>query len=143
MKTATLGILVLSLTACSGADKDAAEDCAGTHRNGTYLQSFRERSGGTCGAVSDQVIAFDSRNSGTLGDGCAFDADDTVSADQCKLTRSYTCPLDGAPGTVSIVAITTEHDGGAKVTGTFTSRIHDGDGALVCASTYDVSYVRQ
>ena len=113
-----------------------------SHRVGTYIQSFAERDGGSCGAIGDQVIVIGD-NGGALPDGCAFDGDDITSADECKLTRRYTCPLDGAPGTASFVAVSVEQAGGRKLTGTVTATMYDGGGALVCKSTYDVSAERQ
>jgi hypothetical protein len=142
MKTAALVGVVLSLAGCSSRD-DEPEPCSMLHRDGAYLQSYDERPGGTCGAVTDQVVVIDRNSLNTLPPGCAFDANDRVSKDECQLTRNYTCPLDGAPGTVSVIAVTKESDGGAKLSGLFTATMRDGDGAFVCASTYDIMAVRQ
>jgi hypothetical protein len=133
-------MLVLPLAlACSGSDE--AEPCDVAHRNGTYLQSFRERPGGTCGPLSDQVTVL----SGLEGPGgsCVLDAPDQVSSDQCKLTRQLSCVTDGVDGSQSAVAVSTEKDSGDRIEGTFTIRVFDGGGALVCASTYDTVAVRQ
>lgn len=139
MKSAALAGVVVLLAGCSGGD-DAPVPCSLAHRKGTYIQHFAERSGGTCGAVSDQLVEI--TTGGGVPPGCAYDADDKPSADECNLTRRYTCQLDGAPGTVSIVAITTEHDGGAKFDGILTSTIRNADGVVSCVSSYDVTYKR-
>lgn len=138
MRSAALVGVVLLLAGCSSHHK--AVPCDLAHRKGTYIQHFAERSGGSCGAVSDQIVEI--TTGGGVAPGCRYDADDKPSLDQCDLTRRYTCPLDGAPGTVSIVAITTEHDGGAKFDGIFTSTIRDAAGAIQCVSSYDVTYTR-
>lgn len=142
MKTALLGILVLLSAACSGSDEGEACDVA--HRDGTYLQTFEERAGGTCGALADQVVVVDadamSSNTGVPLD-CALDSPDELSADQCSITKVYTCAFDTQ--TISFVGITTERDGGKRLTGTVTATAFDLDGALVCRSTYDVAFVRQ
>ena len=133
--------VVLISTACSGGDDKPDVPCSGAHRTGTYIAHFVERAGGTCGPITDAVTKLD--NSGALPPGCSFDDADTGSADRCTLTRSITCPLDGVPGTVSLVAVSTEHDGGKTFTGTTTSRIKDADGRLQCVSTYDCTWSRQ
>jgi hypothetical protein len=131
----------LFLAACSGSDSDGSEPCSGAHRSGTYVAHFTERAHGNCGPIADQVVQISTGPN--LPPGCAFDATDTGSVDQCTLTRAYTCPLDGAPGTISIVGVSKEEDGGARFVGTETARVYDGSGALVCSSTYDVVWARQ
>jgi len=139
MKSAALAGIVVLLAGCSGTD--APEPCSLAHRRGTYVQHFDERPNGTCGAVSDQIVEL--TTGGGVPPGCRYDADDKPSFDECNLTRRYTCPLDGAPGTVSIVAVTTERDGGASFDGVFTSTIRDADGTIQCVSSYDVTYTRR
>jgi hypothetical protein len=125
----------------SGGDVSPTEGCDLAHRTGTYVQSFTERAGGNCGPLPDQVGVIE--DALALPVGCTLDKPDKASADQCDLTRAFTCPLDGAPGTVSTVAFTSESDGGATLAGLFTLRIYDGDGALVCLGTYDLVATRQ
>ena len=134
-------MVVLLSVACSGAD-DSEASCSSAHRSGTYVAHFTERPAGTCGAITDQVVQL-SPGEASLPAGCAFDAPDSVSSDECGLTRQYSCPLDGAPGTVSVVAFSKERDGGRSFTGTLTAKMYDGTGALACASTYDVTWSRQ
>ncbi len=138
MRYPIFALLVLCSACSDGGDE--SEPCDLAHRRGTYVQSFDERSGGTCGAISDQIVEI--TTGGGVPPGCGYDADDKVSKDQCDLTRRYTCPLDGAPGTVSIVAITTEHDGGDRFTGIFTSTVRNEDGSIACVSSYDITYTR-
>jgi hypothetical protein len=142
MKSAILAGMVLFSIGCSGGDDAKPVPCSGAHRTGTFIAHFVERAGGTCGHITDTVTKLDS-TSGQLAPGCMFDDTDTGSVDQCSLTRAITCPLDGVPGTVSLVAVSTEHDGGKSFTGTTTSRIYDGNGTLQCVSTYDVTWTRQ
>jgi hypothetical protein len=129
------------LVGCSGGDDDKPVPCSGAHRNGTYLAHFTERPHGNCGPIADQIVQISPGPN--LPPGCAFDQTDTGSVDQCSLTRAYTCPLDGAPGTISIVGISKEQNGGASFVGTETAKVYDGNGALVCTSTYAVEWTRQ
>jgi hypothetical protein len=132
-----MGVL---LAACSGSG-DEPESCSLAHRKGTYVVHYDERANGSCGAISDQIAEI--TTGGGVPPGCGYDADDKPSADECDLTRKYTCPLDGVPGTVSIVAITTERDGGDRFDGIATTTIRDSDGVIQCVSTYDVTYTRR
>lgn len=140
MKNLILFLAVL--VGCSGEDEP--EPCDIAHRDGTYVQSFDERPGGTCGPLSDQVVAIDadamSSSTGVPLD-CALDAPDELSADQCSVTRAYSCNFDGT--TVSFVGISKERDGGARLEGTVTGTVFSPDGSLSCRSTYDVLWVRQ
>jgi hypothetical protein len=142
MKRTTLAMMVVLLGGCSGEDEP--EPCSLSHRDGAYVQTFRERSGGSCGPLQDQVVILDAKamtaNSGVPLD-CALDADDQISADQCKVTRAYTCAIP--TGSVSFVGLAEEQDGGARITGTVTTTLFDASGALKCRSTYDVTYTRQ
>ena len=135
--------VVLISTGCSGGD-DKPEPCSLAHRDGTYLQSFTEHPGGTCGPLQDQIVKLDA-SAGTAMTGvpinCALDSADEVSSDQCKLTRAYTCM--NSTGSGSVVAISTEQDGGATITGTSTTTLFDLNGMVRCRSTYDIRFVRQ
>ena len=128
--------VVLLIAGCSSDD---AEPCSLAHRMGAYVQHFAERANGNCGEISDQIVEL--TTGGGVPPGCGYDADDKPSADECTLTRRYTCPLENG-GTVGIVAITTEHDGGETFDGVFTSTVRDQAGALACVSSYDVTYSR-
>lgn len=129
------------LVGCSGADE--GEPCDLAHRDGTYVQSFSERDGGTCGELSDQVVILSDGMGSTSGvpQNCAEDAPSELSADQCSLTRAYSCEFDGT--IVSFVGVTTERDGGARLVGTVTSTVFNPDGSMSCRSTYDVTFTRQ
>jgi hypothetical protein len=132
-------VVVLLASGCSS--KDDAPSCDLAHRVGTYVQHTTERAGGTCGILADQVVRVD--NPGGLPPGCTKDAADSASGDRCEYDRSYTCETTNPAGAVSIVATTTEHDGGAKLTGVLSMTIRDDTGAFVCSSAYDVVFTRQ
>lgn len=139
MKTPILNLVVLlSLGTGACSDDAGAVDCSKAHRSGTFLAKFTEREGGSCGPIPETVARLDAD---TLLEGCELDAPDDWSADECTLTRSYTCPLDGAPGSASFVAVSHESADGFE--GTSTARVYDTAGALVCTSTYDVTWTRQ
>lgn len=140
MKKASLAGVVLLLTGCSGGN-DEPTPCSLAHRKGTYVVHYDERANGTCGAISDALVQLTTGSS--VPPGCRYDAEDKPSRDECDLTRRYTCPLDGAPGEASYVAITTERDGGAKFDGIVTVTARDDGGAVICVSSYNVSFTRR
>jgi len=142
MKAAVWVAVGLLLAACSGDDGDKAEPCSLSHRKGTYVQHLEERANGTCGPLSDQVVQL-SGGELSLPTVCAYDVQDMVSDDKCKLTRQYTCPLDGQPGVANYTVITTERDGGATLSGPMTITIRDANGDPSCKSTYDMTLTRQ
>lgn len=134
MKNLILFLVVL--VGCSGEDEP--EPCDLAHRKGTYLQVAKERSG-DCGPLPDQVTRLD----GELPAECTLDAPDEISADQCKVSRSWTCAIASPPGSVQAVGVSTERDAGARLTGIITMTIRDGAGDYVCSGTYDVMFTRQ
>lgn len=138
MRSAALVGVVLLLAGCS-KDKPVACDLA--HRTGTYVQHLVERAGGSCGIVADTVVRTD--NPGGLPPGCTKDAADSASTDRCRYDRSYTCTVADPAGTISVVGTTTEHNGGATLTGVLSMTIKDNTGAFVCASAYDATFTRQ
>lgn len=136
MKNLILFLAVL--VGCSGADE--AEPCDLAHRDGTYLLSYTERSGGTCGELPDVVGRADPDS---ISDGCMLTEPDDVSADQCTLTRSLVCTVQNPDGAIYGIAVTKESGGGARLEGIYTMTIRDAAGELVCLGTYDVVAVRQ
>lgn len=136
MQRLILGLVVV-LTACSGSDE---EPCDLSHRDGTYLAQYNNRSG-DCGALPDVVVRLDA-DAGPA-DGCSLDLPDDISADRCTLTRSFTCIVKQPDGTIQGVMVTHERDGGASFDGLYTLTIRDGSGAYVCSGTYDVIATRQ
>jgi hypothetical protein len=98
-------------------------------------------SSGTCGPVPDGVTR-QNPTLNSIGNGCALDADDDLSADKCSLSRSATCPTDDG-GTISLVGVVKEQDGGAKLTGLLTVTLRNEAGSAVCMGTYDATYTRQ
>lgn len=139
MKTATLAGVVLLLAGCSEGEKDDPEPCALSHRVGTYLQVATERANGSCGPLPDQVLRTDDATS--LAPNCRVDAPDEVSANKCKISRSFSCTVDTGNSTTTWT--TTEEDGGAKLVGVTSITLYDATGEFLCASAYDVTYTRQ
>lgn len=138
MTRALSSAVVLLAVGCSS--EDVTQACALEHRNGTYLLHLTVRDG-NCPPVPDSV----NRMGPTLnsaGNDCALDVDDDLSDDECSLTRSATCPSDDG-GSASTVSVTTEHDGGAKVTGLITVTLRNDSGEVVCTGTYDATFTRQ
>lgn len=135
-----LGLGLLAM-ACGGSDGEQLQ-CAKSDRTGAYVAHFVERAKGSCGPVADTVLRFDS--SGSLPAGCSFDAPDTWSADQCKLDRSYSCPVEGTTNTVSVVASSHQADSaGDKITAVETVTVYDATHSFLCTSTYDLTATRQ
>lgn len=136
-------ILGLGLLVCACGSSDDAVQCSKTDRTGTYVAHFAERADGSCGAIPDTVLRFDG-SSGALAAGCVLDAPDVWSSDQCKLDRSMSCAIAGTDQTLSIVASTHQLDSdGIKIAGVESVTAYDGNGAFVCASTYDLTATRQ
>lgn len=135
------------LLGCSGGgdDDDDSFTCnEATDRSGTYLASYSERSGGTCGDIPDELGRLDGVNA--LPAQCTEDAPDVWSADGCRLDRSFTC-CEGYYCT-SIVAVTEQRDASAAtITGTLSLRITEFDPAGnpvdSCSSLYDMTAQRQ
>lgn len=143
MSKAILGLVLLSgvlAGGCSGSD--GSVQCAQTDRAGAYLAHYSERANGTCGAIPDTVLRFS--GSTAASPGCAFDAPDSWSTDQCTLERSISCAIPGTNQTLTGVASTHETEsGGAKISGVETITIYDVNGAFLCTSTYDLTATRQ
>lgn len=135
----TVVVIGVLLTACSGTDNEDT-GCELAHRSGTYLVHYTEHSNGDCGALPDEVARVD--DALALAPGCTLDAADDVSADACQLSRSFTCA--GKDGSRLVVQSTTrERDGGATLTGVFSTQLLDSSGGYVCSSAYDLRYTRQ
>jgi hypothetical protein len=134
------------LAACgSSDDAPPPTQCQRADRMGTYIVHFDERSGGTCGPIADSLVRISADDSDFVA-GCARDAADTWSNGDCKLERSFSCPVESVgPGyTASFVATTSvTADGGSRLIGIETTNVYDSSGRIVCGSTYDLTYTRQ
>lgn len=139
MQKMTLAMMVLLLGGCSGGDDEPA--CNVMHREGTYLMHATAKAGATCATPPDHITRFSASDAEMAGEGCMYDEPNSWSADECSLTESTTCEL--SDGTLSLVGISHERDGGNKVTGTVSIQVHDVTGELVCSGTYDVTWTRQ
>jgi hypothetical protein len=124
----------LVLAGCGGEDDGGAVSCERSDRTGTYLGTYVERSGGTCGALPDELARLDASEPADGYGTCAKASADVWSDGDCTLERSLECD-DGSSG----VAISTQQDSsGEHIEGTLTLRVPG-----VCTSTYDVDIVRQ
>jgi hypothetical protein len=144
MKNVCFAAGALLACACSSSSDATVlpSHCDISDRMGTYLDHYAERSGGTCGAIPDQVGRVDGPSG--LPEGCALDGDDRVSENGCKLERTYTCdfPADGV--IASYTGVTQAEDAGAnRLIGILTVRVSDSSGSFLCSSTYDLTFTRQ
>ncbi len=135
-----VGMWAAANAGCGGTDTSQAPSgpCFG-RAGATYVIDYVQRSG-TCGAITEQVAT----------PGAATDAQSacvggaTVSADQCTVTLDTACPLSGNTGGHDETRGTVRwSQDGATGDGVLDERIFDAAGALLCRSTYDVTYSRQ
>ena len=123
-----------------------AGGCDERDRIGTYLLTWDERTG-DCGPVDEGISRITGATSGTSPSGasqCQITDPPFLSDDRCTLTNSVACvTVDGL--VLEGLGVTTQQDSGSnRITGIFDVSIRDqSTGALLCASTYDVVYVRQ
>lgn len=129
--------------------------CQKTDRAGTYLLTWTEHAGGTCGTIMESLVSFNAPVPTMTGDGgvgstCTVHSD-VWSENDCKNERTFTCvtkvsdstqPGGFGTGTVDYVAVTRQETvNGSTVDGLVTVRLDYPTQA--CSGTYSVRYVRQ
>ena len=150
MQKATLVIAALVLVGCSDGGTSGPPpptNCRKADRAGTYMMSWTEQAGGTCGPIPSELISL---NGGTPA-GCTLHTD-VWSDGECKSQRTLTCvtrvsdPTQyGGYGTVTTdtVGVTRQmSQDGARIEGTLSMSIQTSAGRS-CRGTYAVSAVRQ
>jgi hypothetical protein len=116
--------------------------CSQSDRDGTYLAETSERSG-TCGDAGSMLVQMDN-GSEVVETGCTTDYE-RWSDGNCTNESSVTCesPADNIV-VVGVGVVTQEDSGGESFSGIMTMTIYElSSGALLCTSTYDVTYTRQ
>jgi hypothetical protein len=121
---------------CSSKSGTTANPCA--TRGATYLATFAEMSGGTCGPVPQQIVNVDSNGQITNGTSITCANDDlngcTEMKSGCMGTTSNGC-------SATIQTDVTFASDGSGASGLETIQVTCG--ASVCSSTYRVSLARQ
>jgi hypothetical protein len=109
---------------------------------GTYFVTFTTISG-NCGPQDSALVSLDPASVQT---GMCSTISETISENDCKVERHFTCPYDDFEQGASIefVGVTRQQtQDGSVITGTMTMRLRDGFDALVCSGTYNAHYERQ
>ncbi len=134
---ALVAVVVLSGCAVEAEDDTASAASSGscTALTGSYVVSWRERAGGSCGPITDMVVQM--ADPPRLSPGCTGTID--RSTDKCSVSTQQDC---------------TDPDSGARFKGNTTCKVaRDGNSATCvftmnmvtdggCFSTYDVIYRR-
>jgi hypothetical protein len=106
---------------------------------GSYRLDFVERSG-NCGPVPEKVIDANSATNMMMAGTCTGSS--TISADKCTADYDTTCPVPGfaesvrEQGTIHVAA------DGLMATATEQVTIMDGNGAVICWGTYDITFAK-
>lgn len=142
------GAALLIACAADSQPDTRPTSCEKTQRSGTYMMTYAEQSGGTCGAMPSGLVRFDPN--APAGDGCMVQSEAWSEGD-CTLERDVTCtgtyasPTQyGGKGafTNHMTAVTRQVTAdGSRIEGTITMRIELSSGA--CSSTYAVVATRQ
>ena len=132
------------VSGCSlgGSDGDQAPvECAseGADRTGSYLITFTEREGGTCGSLSSAV--FDRANP-MLDASCVLQAKEWT---ECTFRRSFECAFEASDTRLKTTEVTTQTvSDGSRIEGTSTRETSSLEtGEVTCTSTYDWLAERQ
>lgn len=133
--------VVLLAAALAGCSEDDAPATCPTPR-GTFLISYVERSGGTCGPIEDRLYVND-EDAVSGGSGTLEDPRVSVSPDNCEVSVQQTYTVknkDGVPATFEETVTARNAKDGQSATAVFVLKA---TGGLECRSTYDVTYTRQ
>lgn len=161
MKMPAFVVSALALTVgCASSSSTSSEpppptQCQKADRTGTYLLTWTEHVGGTCGPIAAQLVSFNAQTSGGAGGdagtgktSCTLHSD-VWSEGDCKVERTVTCVTrvsdQSQPGgvvTADEVGVTRQETANASlIDGTISVSVDNPSGG--CRSTYAVTYVRQ
>lgn len=128
-------VLALALVGCGEEEKDCAQ------RIGTYVTQFTQRTG-NCGAAPEQVVTMTEQPRSVTAP-CAGAI--SYSGDNCKMTFSALCPQDQiGPGFKMQEEGTVNFNReGTRGTGVEQLILYDGNGALLCQGTYDLTWTKR
>lgn len=137
------GILMVTCTGLALACGDSADEqddlpsaCQKEQRQGTFLFTYTEHAGGTCGPIPSAVVSLRPGAVASASNGCQVTSEVWTEND-CKLETSVQCPT-GSKGT--FVSRQVSADGG-RLEGIVTYQLESGGSG--CVSTYDLLAVRQ
>ena len=135
-----LCILTATLLGCSAADdgdskpdgvRNQINDCA--TRGASYLNTFQEHSGGTCGPIPDRVVNID--DPAITASTCS-----SVTQENC-VARATACKYSDGGCDFTETYMTTFAQDGSSAAATASIWIECSDGSY-CSSTYDVTMRR-
>ena len=122
---------------CGGSDGT----CSASDIDGTYFLSTTDI-GGNCGDIGSIVEQYD-HGAQTVDSGCTV-AYERTSNEGCTVERSSTCDSVANNLRTTGVGVSTQEEGGSKLTGTITITVANlSTGATLCTGTYSISAVRQ
>ena len=125
-------LLLFSFPLAGACSQSTTNGCKS--RSGNFLAHYVERTGGTCGAITDTV--FDSSGHAAICKGT-----DAPTTDNCSVNVDETCTPTTGP---SFKETGTSHwsTDGTNGTSVFTVTILNASGASQCTSTYDVTFTQ-
>lgn len=134
-KVLVVACLAAVVGACASESAQPSGPCA--KRNGSYRQSYVERSG-TCGAPGERIIpagpqptSVDAPCTGSI----------SYSSDNCEVTFDATCPEDGIQKGARLreTGKSRWNANASEGTATVQWTVTDANGKTLCISTYDVT----
>lgn len=146
-----LGAVFAGLLAfgCGGSDKAPTPGVdftcdASKERVGTYLMHMAERAGGDCGPVKDSLVRIgDGIASTSAGGQCVAVAPPTTSEGGCKIETTARCMQPDGTVTNTVGESVQDTADGSRMSGIADITVSDASGAILCSSTFDVTYTRQ
>jgi len=116
-------------------------ECSQDDWYGTYMVSYEEHDGGTCGPIGETLLVIDD----TVSYGNCVSVYNQTSEDQCTSKSVFDCEDSGNNITFTGSSIITQvAPNGDTITGVFTMSLRTlSTGKSICSSTYDIIYIRQ
>lgn len=142
-----LAAAISLLFGCSGTSSTSAPaQCQRTDRHGTYLSSYQEHSGGTCGPLTGGLVTVGGDTAGDAGSGPCSVKSELWEEGDCKLTSQVHCEDTTHLSDATYITHQQTADG-SKITGLYSYSLRSRACELCpedfCSSTYDVTLIRQ
>lgn len=136
-------MLGLLIAGCGGDAGTPGKDfhCGASDRTGTYLVHGTERSGGTCGPLTDTVVRLSTTPMTMPGVTCSYSQPTSVTDNGCKISSSIHCDADDGSSSDATSVLTQRDSSGDTLTGIYS--VTATKNGQSCSSSYDVRYTRQ
>ena len=126
-------VVVVALAACGSSSPSQVNTCV--TKGASYLVSFSEQSGGTCGPLTSQVVNVPSDGMIQGGSSCS-----SSEATGC-MQRNSGCMTSSMGINCDVTTSVTFASDGTTGAGLYTATCSNSSAS--CTSTYDVTYARQ